>query len=278
MHTFDTDGPTTVVVRTGTGRVTITSEDTPVTTVEVTALNSAGQEAVAGTTLDQTGGSVVIDVPRRNGSMFRQSPQVGVTITCPRGSSLQVRAQAADVRATGSYATAELTTGSGDLVVEHVTDTARLKAGSGSVSARAVEGTLMITTGSGDVSVDQSGTTSTLTVGSGDISIGELRGEVVTKTGSGDIEVGVLAGSLQSKTGSGDLIVRRAAAGMVRATGASGSISIGIPEGTAAWLDLSTITGRVTQELGESEAPQGDQQRVQVTAHTVSGDLRVHRS
>ena len=81
-----------------------------------------------------------------------------------------------------------------------------------------------------------------------------------------------------TKSGSGDLIVRRAASGSVRANGASGDISIGIEEGTAAWLDVSTVSGRVSQELGESEAPRADQQRVEITAHTVSGDLRVHRS
>lgn len=80
------------------------------------------------------------------------------------------------------------------------------------------------------------------------------------------------------KTGSGDLTVRRATSGSVRANGASGSISIGIEEGTAAWLDVSTVSGRVSQELGESDAPGEDQQRVEITAHTVSGNLRVHRS
>jgi BirA family biotin operon repressor/biotin-[acetyl-CoA-carboxylase] ligase len=43
----------------------------------------------------------------------------------------------------------------------------------------------------------------------------------------------------------------------VRATGASGNISIGIKEGTAAWLDVSTVSGRCSQELAESGAPSG---------------------
>ena len=100
---------------------------------------------------------------------------------------------------------------------------------------------------------------------------------MVTKSGSGDVEVGRLGGRLQTKSGSGSLTVRRATSGMVRANGASGDISIGIEEGTAAWLDLSTVSGRVTQELEESAAPSDGQQRVEITAHTVSGDLRVFR-
>lgn len=87
-----------------------------------------------------------------------------------------------------------------------------------------------------------------------------------------------LGGSLQTRTGSGNLTVRRATSGVVRAQGASGDITIGVVEGTAAWLDVSTMTGRVVQELGESDAPDEGHRRVEINAHTVSGDLRVHRS
>ncbi len=89
--------------------------------------------------------------------------------------------------------------------------------------------------------------------------------------------MGRLGGRLQTKTGSGSLTVRRATSGVVRANGASGDITIGIEEGTAAWLDVSTVSGRVTQELGESPAPTDGQHRVEITARTVSGNLRVFR-
>ncbi len=278
MQTFQTGGPVTVVVRTGGGHVTVIAQDTPETTVELSALNAQGEEAVEATRVDHSHGTVLVDVPRRGGGLFRSGPQVGVRITCPTGSTLQVKAESADVRADGTYAVADLNTGSGDLSIENVTGTGKLKTGSGTIETGGVEGALVVATGSGDVSMDGSGRSATVTVGSGDISIGALSGDVITKTGSGDVEVGVLQGSLLTKTGSGDLTIRRAASGTVRATGASGQISIGIQDGTAAWLDLSTVTGRVSQELGETESPREDQQRVEVTAHTVSGDLRVHRS
>jgi DUF4097 and DUF4098 domain-containing protein YvlB len=278
MQTFQTGGPVDVVVRTGGGQVSITAQDTPESTVELTALNSAGEEAAAAARVEHSHGVLLVDVPRRPHALFRGGPQVRVQITCPTGSTLQVRAESADVRADGSYATADLVSGSGDLNLESVTGTAKLKSGSGTVVTGQVDGTLLVTTGSGDVSVDRSGSTATLNAGSGDISIGSLAGDVVTKTGSGDVEVGVLQGSLLTRSGSGDLVVRRAASGAVRATGASGQISIGIQDGTAAWLDLSTVSGRVSQELGETDAPREDQRRVEITARTVSGDLRVHRS
>lgn len=260
MHTFDTPDSTTLVVRASAGHVTVATDDSDRTTVELTPLNSAGEDAVANARVEQQGRKVVVDFPRHHGGLFRQSPSVGVAVTCPHGSSLDLQTGSSDIRATGTYGEAVVATGSGDIEIDTVTGSAKLKSGSGAVSAARVDQALVATAGSGD------------------ISIGELAGDVVTKTGSGDVEVGRLGGTLQTKSGSGSLTVRRATSGAIRANGASGDISIGIEEGTAAWLDVSTVSGRVNQELEESTAPADGQHRVEITANTVSGDLRVFRS
>lgn len=278
MHTFETPEPTTLVVRLGAGHVTIRAEETTRTTVELTPLNAAGEDAVAEARVEQQRRSVVVDVPRNRGGLFRPHPSVGITITCPTGSSLEVKAESADITAAGTYAEALVTSGSGEVQVDSVTGSAKLKSGSGDVVAGHVGNAAMISTGSGDVSLDRTGRSATLTVGSGDITIGEVTGTAFAKTGSGDVEVDRLGGELVTKSGSGDLVVRRAANGSVKANGASGSITIGVEQGTAAWLDVSTLTGRVIQELDQTGAPSEDQQRVEITAHTVSGNLRVHRS
>jgi hypothetical protein len=278
MHTFETPAPVSLHVRTGGGRVSVTADETVRTTVELTPLNTAGEDAVARATVVQRGDTVLVNVPGRRGGFLRESPAVAILVHVPDGGHLDLQAESSDLTATGRYADVTCVTGSGDIDVERVLGPARLKSGSGDVSAGKVDGVLVATTGSGNVSVEESGEAATMTVGSGDISIGELSGEVVTKTGSGDVEVGRLAGSLVTKTGSGDVTVRRAASGSLRAKGASGNITVGIAEGTCAWLDVSTLTGRVSQELGESAAPADGQHRVEITAHTVSGDLRVHRS
>jgi DUF4097 and DUF4098 domain-containing protein YvlB len=279
MYTFETPEPTTVVVRAGAGHVTVTTGDTQRTTVELTALNAAGEDAVAEARVEQQQHAVVVDIPRRlRSSLFRPPPSIAIEITCPHGTVIDAKADSADLTAIGSYAEAILTTGSGEVSVDDVTGTAKLKSGSGGVNAGRIGTALVVTTGSGDVSVDDSAHVTTVTVGSGDIRIGEVSGEAVTRTGSGDIEVDRLGGTLLTKSGSGDVVVRRARSGSLKATGASGSISIGVDQGTAAWLDVSTLTGRVSQELEQTGAPTDGQQRVEITAHTVSGDLRVHRS
>jgi DUF4097 and DUF4098 domain-containing protein YvlB len=279
MYTFETPDATTLVVRSGGGHVTVTAEDTQRTTVELTPLNAAGEDAVAQAVVEQQHGGVVVDIPRHRGGLFRPHPAVGIAITCPTGTVIEVKSESADINATGTFAEAVLSTGSGEVKVGDVTGSAKLKSGSGTISAGSVGKALMISTGSGDVKVNQVGLSAMLSVGSGDIRIGEVAGETVTKTGSGDVEVDrLLAGTLVTKSGSGDLVVRRATSGSVKANGASGDITIGIDQGTAAWLDVSTLTGKVRQELDNAEAPVDGQQRVEITAHTVSGDLRVYRS
>ena len=278
MHTFETPGPTTIVVRTGAGHVTVAAGDTDTTTVELTALNSAGEEAIAQATVEQSRHTVVVHLPKHRSGLLRQGPSVGIAIICPHGVSLDLKSDSADLRATGQFKEASCATGSGDIDVETVTGAARLRTGSGTITAGEVGQALSVSSGSGDINVEASRGTGTVKVGSGDISIGELDGQTVTKTGSGDVEVGRLGGSLVTKTGSGSLTVRRASTGSVNAAGASGDITIGVEQGTAAWLDVSTLTGKVRQELEETGAPTEKQQRVEITAHTVSGDLRVHRS
>ena len=278
MHTFETPGPTTLTVRSGAGDITVNAGETQRTTVELTALNAAGEDAVAEARVEQQRSGILVDIPRHRSGLFRPHPAVAIVVTCPTGSTIDLRAESADVNATGTFAEAVVTTGSGEVEVEDVTGTAKLKSGSGKVSAGRVGKAAVISTGSGDVSLEHSGRTASLTVGSGDIRIGEVTGDAVAKTGSGDVEVDRLGGTLMTKSGSGDLVVRRATSGAVKANGASGSITIGVEQGTAAWLDVSTLTGRVIQELDQTGAPTDGQQRVEITAHTVSGNLRVHRS
>jgi DUF4097 and DUF4098 domain-containing protein YvlB len=266
------------VVRTGAGHVTVTAQETQRTTVELTPLNSAGEDALREAVVEQRRGSVVVDIPRTRTGLFRPHPSVGIAITVPTDSMIEIKADSADVTATGTFSEALVTSGSGHVEIGDVTGSAKLKSGSGDVTAGRVGKALMAGSGSGNISVDHAGTSASITVGSGDISIGEVTGDTRAKTGSGDVEVNRLGGTLVAKSGSGNLVVRHAASGSLRANGASGSISVGVPEGTAAWLDVSTLTGRVSQELEESGSPVDGQQRVEITAHTVSGDLRVHRS
>ena len=176
--------------------------------------------------VEQQRNGIVVDIPRHRGGLFRPHPTGRRSRSpVPTGSTLEVKAESADIEATGTFADAVVTTGSGEVQLGDVTGSAKLKSGSGAVAAGHVGKALVVTTGSGDVRVDHSGRSASVSVGSGDILIGEVAGDVLTKTGSGDVEVDRLGGTLVTKSGSGSLVVRRAASGSVKANGASGSIT-----------------------------------------------------
>ena len=111
MHTFQTPGRTTLVVRSGAGHVTVTAADTDVTSVELTALNSLGEDAVG-----RHGRGAAARLGRRRRPPapqrpVRQGPAVAVVISCPTGTHLQVKAESADIRATGRFGDSTLSAG-----------------------------------------------------------------------------------------------------------------------------------------------------------------------
>ena len=78
---------------------------------------------------------------------------------------------------------------------------------------------------------------------------------VVAKSATGDVRLGEVArGSVVLETGLGD-------------------VAVGIPEGTAAWLDVSSTAGRVHNALDAADAPEPSAQTVEVRARTSVGDV-----
>ncbi len=61
-------------------------------------------------------------------------------------------------------------------------------------------------------------------------------------------------------------------------TTASGELEIGVREGTAAWLDVRTVTGRLHNSLDSTERPADEEDRVSVRARTYDGDIVVRRA
>ena len=48
--------------------------------------------------------------------------------------------------------------------------------------------------------------------------------------------------------------------------------------GSAALLDISTMSGRVNSELEAGGAPQGDEKQVELVLNTMSGNVNVARA
>jgi len=59
---------------------------------------------------------------------------------------------------------------------------------------------------------------------------------------------------------------------------AAGELEVGIREGTAAWLDVSSHYGRVRNSLDETDSPEQSEATVEIRARTSYGDINIRRA
>jgi hypothetical protein len=68
------------------------------------------------------------------------------------------------------------------------------------------------------------------------------------------------------------------ARGTVQLETSYGAIDVGVREGTAAWLDVSSVSGQVRNTLTTSEAPEKTEDTVRVRARTKHGNIDIRRA
>jgi DUF4097 and DUF4098 domain-containing protein YvlB len=278
MDTFTTIKPPRLSIDVKAGTVSIETVDGADTTVEITPLDDhdVTLDALLATTVDQHGDDIVIHVPGRF-SVLGRSPKLAVAITAPHETRLSVKTGSADVVAIGRFGTSQVQSGSGDMTLGDFSDSLRINSGSGDVRVESVAKDIVAKTGSGDVDVVDVDGDASITSGSGDIVVGGGSRGVVAKTGSGNITVGAAPPDLRIVTASGDIRIDVVTEGEVKAKAASGDIHAGVRQGTAAWLDVHTVSGRVASSLDAAGEPASDDRTVRLHLSTVSGDIELAR-
>lgn len=279
MTTFPTPTPPRLNIDFGAGSITISTADVSETTLDLRPHhdNETSRQLLDATTIVQHGDDIVVKVPKRSGGWFGRSGDLVLRVTAPHGTALSVQSGAADITATGDFGNTDVGTGSGDVMVGHVLDSARLRAGSGQLRIDAVDGDLEVKSGSGDVEIGAVTGVASVQSGSADVRVGTARTSLTVKTGSGDVFVGEAPEDLSVKTGSGDVNVDTIRSGDVRVRAASGDVSTGIVDGTAAWLDVHTVSGKVRNDLDAADAPADADDRVRLQLKTVSGNIDLVR-
>lgn len=279
MHTFDTPTAPQISVEFRSGDIVVDAQDVTETTVDLTGPSDpTAQSLIADTVIEQRGDTIVVHVPKRGHGLFNRTPDLRLHITTPTGAALMIKAGSADISARGSFAGSRIATGSGDISVVHLTGASRLRSGSGDLTVDSTEADLDAQTGSGDIEVGSVSAACTLQSGSGDVELEHAAGPAKVQTGSGDIAIGDAESDVKTQTGSGDVRVTRVHRGEVKAQGASGDIHIGVARGTAAWLDVHSLTGKVRTDLESSGEPDEDEDKVRLQVNTVSGDITVVRA
>jgi DUF4097 and DUF4098 domain-containing protein YvlB len=241
------------------GTIAVTAEPTEVMTVSLLASHQGrgAEEAIAAVRVECHGGRLEIIGPRQSG-LRRSGPGLDLTVKVPAGSRCTVRTASSDVACLGELASLDARTASGD------------------VTAARVSGPVQIVTASGDAWLEEADGQVTANTASGDVRLLRAGGDIDVITASGDVQIGSAGASANARTASGNVRIASISSGRSDLSSVSGDITVGVAPGAGVYLDLSSLTGRVSSELepsdGESEAD------LQVKCKTISGDVRVVRA
>jgi len=276
IESFETPGPAKLRVEVPHGDVRVRAVETGQTRIELVARrgDSAAVQWIETAEVVRSGDEIV--VRRRGGETLHRCGPIEVTIELPEGSAADLATGSGDIGVRGRMGRISATTGSGDVRIA-ACEGAGVRTGSGDITIEASTEAVEAKSGSGDVRIGKVGGDVRVGTGNGDAGIARAEGLASLTTASGDIEVGEVGAGVEAFTASGDVQVARAGGGRVRARSVSGDVSIGVPAGVAARLDISTLTGALRSELEAADPPGEGQPSVELVVSTVSGDVRLSR-
>ena len=182
----------------------------------------------------------------------------------------------ASVRCTGRLGELDVKTGMGDVRVDEA-GPVKIRTGFGEVTVGRVEGDADVKTGSGRIDIGSVRGSAIVKNSNGDTRIGEVEGRAQLQNANGAIQVDSARSHVTAKTALGDVRLGLLSQGATEAKTACGQIDIGVLDGVAAWLDLSTGFGRVNNELEDTARPPAEEQTTEIRAHTSAGDINIRR-
>lgn len=283
MPTFTTPDPLSVTIELGVvGDIRITATDRQDTVVEVRphdVSRSADVKVAEQTRVELIEGHLFVKAPRhwRQFSFMSNGGAVEVTIGLPTGSHIDADLAMGRLHAEGALGTCRVKTGMGNVRLDRVASL-DLHTGYGDLTIDRVDGDADVHTGSGSIRVGDVAGTATIKNSNGGTSVHTVEGDLRVKSANGEILVGTAGSSVSAKTACGGIRVDEVVRGQIGLETAAGDLEIGIREGTAAWLDVSSRHGNVRNSLESTGAPISGHQTVEVTARTPYGDIVIGRS
>jgi hypothetical protein len=279
MPSFDTPEPISATAHVEAGSIRFAAGDRPDTLVEVRPRDPERDQDVRAaeqTEVTCAGGVLTVRTPRQR-SLLGRTGTVDVTVELPTGSRVEVTGAWAQVFGEGRLGEVRVKTSSGDVRLD-ATGPLHLTASHGSITVDRVEGTAEITTSSGSLRVGTVDGPAVLKNSHGTTTVGTATGDLRVSGANGDIDIARAEGPVAATTAHGTLRVAEVARGAVRLETSYGAIEVGVREGTAAWLDVSSRHGQVRNTLTASEAPQKSEETVEVRARTRYGNIDVRRA
>ncbi|MET8686039.1 DUF4097 family beta strand repeat-containing protein [Streptomyces sp. NPDC004732] len=282
MPSFDTPKPISATVTFRVGALRITAGERADTVVDVrpsSATVEADIKAAERTRVEFANGKLLVKGPRER-SMFGKAPSIDVDIALPAGSELHATTVMAHITSEGGLGDCEFKTSAGDIQIERAA-AAKLVTGYGDISLGRASGSVEVHTSSGEVRLGEVEGTVEIKNSNGITALGDIQGDIQVKASNGSVTIDRAAADVSVKTANGAVRVGEVARGATVVESAAGKIEIGIREGTAAWLDVRTKAGSVSQALEESGSPEasgGPVDTLKVHARTGIGDIKIHRA
>jgi hypothetical protein len=264
--TFRLTGKINLLVKIGTGSVTVTACDDLAEATVVLTPRVPDSDILDRYTVEMDGPTLTVNGPKKSsglsdvfGGWRRDKDAVDVEVTVPTRTACKINTGSAPITIKGVCGGADVTTGSGDITLD------------------TIDGDLRLRTGSADAAIESVTGDANTRTGSGDVQFGETGGSVHSGFGSGNLQIGVARGSVRSRAGSGDLRID-AVFGDVDLGAGSGTITLGLPAGVSARLDVTSGSGRVHSDLPIEDQPVGNRGSITVRTRTGSGDVRLFRA
>jgi hypothetical protein len=282
VPTFATPQPIVATVELPAGSVRVSASERADTVVDVRPHDpgsAADRDAAEQTRLEYADGRLSITAPKRPllRSLLGAGPAIEVEVGLPEGSELDATGWA-DYVCTGRLAAVALEKAAG----VRIERAARVRANNsmGDIVVGRIDGHADLTTAMGRIRVGALGGTASLKTSAGDVSVGEVAAAARLKTAYGDIAVERALASVHAKTSAGSVRIGEAAAGTIELETAYGELEIGVPDGVAAYLDVSSGHGTVRSELDASASPlEADRRRtVEIRGHTQFGGIVIRRA
>ncbi|MEW2274026.1 DUF4097 family beta strand repeat protein [Streptomyces sp. SID685] len=277
MPAFDTPEPISVTAHVGAGSVRFIASDRPDTVVEVLPGGKRGRDVRAAEQTEVTYANGELSVRTRERTFIGPTGTVEVTVELPTGSRVDVGGSWVQVFGEGGLGEARVKTSVGDVRLD-AAGPLKVTVSHGSISIDRVAGGAEITTSSGSLRIGTVHGPAVLKNSHGSTVVGVVTGELRVNGANGDIDIECAEGDVVATTAHGTLRAAEVVRGSVQLETSYGAIEVGVREGTAAWLDVSSERGHVRNTLTASGAPEQSEDAVKVRARTRYGNIDVRRA
>lgn len=278
MPVFETSEPVALDVDLAVGHIEIAAEDRADVVVDVlpTKPARAGDRSLAeSAVVDFDGRRVRVAVPRRM-SLFGKNDSVDLRVALPTGSDVEVRSAYGAVRITGRVGRAVVDAKYGTVAIGSAADLT-LSAPYGEVDVREVAGRLDLEAGHSRTRIGSVGGDARVRAAHGSVDLGVTRGAVDARL-SGPLTIGTALGDVTARSAHGVLRIGAATSGVVRLENGYADVEVGVPAGTAAWLDAASEHGAVRNELNAGPAPEEAEHTVELHLSSTWADVVVRRA